>query len=163
MSRLNSVKAGCAVALSGALLGCGPGVVTHSIEHGVVSKIEPSSEPQYENQYSCMPTTDAKGNASLDCSINTVYVGEEPTLTVTVVGCKRDEQGDLIIADDQYLHEHVETPSDRKLYGGTMTKQVGKRTVQTVCSASFEFYRPAGKKFKLGQLVTIAQMDEASI
>lgn len=159
MKLRNTIKIATAVF---SLVGCGESIQVNNIERGMVISIRNTSEPVYEDEYSCNPSINFEtGDVETDCGWESVYKGEEPTTTVSVAGCLIvGRQTELASAEQLELASTYRTDFTVTAEGSVTDAQLDSRTN---CGATIEIDRSSGNRLKVGQLLTIDYLEEHRI
>ncbi len=141
----------------GLLPGCGTPTVETKISKGIVTSLSYTSESEYLVLPVCTPGIDMQGNPTLSCSVSSTYIGEADTITVSVLGCRR-EAGKKVIADDEYLEESHKHPSDYPVVGGPFIENIDGQNRVTTCSYDVELEDDFGKRFEVGDIAVMSEL-----
>lgn len=120
--------------------------------YGAIQSIKNSTQDQYKTEYSCQYEIGFDGKLGTICKDRDEFVGTIATKTVKVIACRQDGNK-KVIADQHYIENHSQYPSDYPLTGEGQTKE------NIACSFEAKVTKNSGLELKIGQLITTKWLD----
>lgn len=153
MRTRGALRVGLAFTLAGSLTACDAFAQPPTINDGIIVNISNTSEPDYGYAYSCDPTIDMEGNATLDCGMHYKYLGKKPTITIRIAGCAL-KGTEVEIAEPGYIHNHLSFPSDYPMTAEGQAPGIIDGEEQPVnCGLTVEFPKDFGSTLQTGDYI----------
>lgn len=159
MTRSRKILSGISTALIlGGLSACGE-TGPEKLEQGVVLSVLDTSEPEYDWVFSCLPELDSEGDLTLGCRNRWTYTGELATKTVVFAGCRKVD-GELQVADTDYLDRHTRNPSDYPVISeGIAIDRSQEPAVEKSCYGDVEIDAVYGSTIQAGEVVSRSSLN----